>query len=119
MRDDNHQNAGDEEEQQLQDWDEYLDLQEDTVFGEEINNVVSDRQIPDADDTFTPDIFEDTYLNKEIAIARGPGDDNDGVQFGRVTKRLRNADGKPISKAHAYPLLETREYEVEFIDGHS
>jgi hypothetical protein len=86
MHDDNHQIAGDEEEQQLQDWDEYSDLQDDSVFGEEINNVVSDHQIPNADDTFTPDIFEDTYLNKEIAIARGAGDDNNGVQFGRIPR---------------------------------
>ena len=102
----------------MQDWDEYSDLQDESVFGKEINNVVSDHQIPDADDTFTPDIFEDTYLNKEIAIARGAGDDNDGVQFGRVTKRLRDADGRPIGKAHENPLLDTREYEVEFLDGH-
>ena len=88
MHDDNYQNAGDKEEQQLQDWDEYSDLQDDPVFGKQINNVVSDHQIPDADETFTPGIFEDTYLNKEITIiARGAGDDNDRVQFGRVTKR--------------------------------
>ena len=112
MRDDNHQNAGDEEERQLQDWDEYLDLQNDSVFGKEINNVGIAHQIPDAkDDFFTPDIFEDTYLTA--------GDDNDGVQFGRITKRLRDADGRPIGKAHENPLLDTREYEVEFFDRHS
>ncbi len=118
MHDDNHQIAGDDEdERQLRDWEDYTDLQDDSAFGEEMSNVASDCQIPDADDTFT-DVFEDTYLNKEIALARGTGDDNDGVQFGRVAKRLRDADGRPIGKAHENPLLDTREYEVEFLDGH-
>jgi hypothetical protein len=71
MNDNDHQIAGDEEERQLHDWDKYTDLQDDSAFGKEIKNVVSDHQIPDADDTFTPDIFEDTYLNKEIVLARG------------------------------------------------
>ena len=108
MHDNNHQLAGDKEERQLQDWDECTDLQDDSAFGEEINNVVSNHQIPDADDTFMPDIFEDTYLNKEIAIARGAGDDNDVVQFGGLAKRLRDADGRPIGKAHKILCL-TRE----------
>jgi hypothetical protein len=50
---------------------------------------------------------------------RGAGGDGDGVQFGRVTKRLRDADGRPIGKAHNKPLLNTREYEIEFFNGHS
>ena len=32
---------------------------------------------------------------------------------------MRDADGRPIGKAHENPLLDTREYEVEFFDGHS
>ena len=40
------------------------------------------------------------------------------VEFGRVTKRLREKDGLPIGTAHNDPILDTRVYEVEFPDGH-
>ena len=32
---------------------------------------------------------------------------------------MRDADGRPIGKAHENPLLDTRECEVEIFDGHS
>ena len=42
---------------------------------------------PDEDENFTPDAFDDTYLNMEIALPHGGGDPED-VQFAKVTKRL-------------------------------
>jgi hypothetical protein len=30
---------------------------------------------------------------------------------------LRDAEGRPIGRANENPLLDTREYEVEFLDG--
>ena len=67
---------------------------------------------------FTPDTFGDTYLNKEVALMSGAVDSSD-IQYGKVTKRLRDADGRPIGTASENPLMDTREYAVEFIDGHS
>ena len=32
-------------------------------------------------------------------------------------RRARNSDGKEIGKANANPILDTRMYEVEFVDG--
>ena len=116
LKDANHVIQG-EGERQLQDWDNYT-LEDDPDFAEEFNNLVSDDAIPEADDTFTPDLFDDTYLNKEVAIARGAGNEED-VQYGKVTKRLRDAEGRPIGTANDNPLLDTREYEVEFMDGHN
>jgi hypothetical protein len=49
---------------------------------------------------------------------RGAGDGED-VRFGRVTKRLCHADGLPMGMAHENPLLDTREYDVKFMDGYS
>jgi hypothetical protein len=46
-------------------------------------------------------------------MARGASEDSD-VQFGKVTKRLRDAEGRPIGTAHENPLLDTREDAVEF-----
>ena len=42
----------------------------------------------------------------------------EGPEFVRVTKRLRDKDGKPIGVAHENPILDTRMYEVECVDGH-
>ena len=35
----------------------------------------------------------------------------------RVTKGLRDNNGKPIGTSHNNPILDTRKYEVEFSDG--
>ena len=73
--------------------------------------------MPEEDESFTPDVFDDTYLRMEIALPRGGGDQED-IQFAKVTKRLHDKEGRPIGTANDNPLLDTREYEVEFLDGH-
>jgi hypothetical protein len=35
----------------------------------------------------------------------------------KVIGRKRNADGHPVGKRNANPILDSREYEVEFPDG--
>ena len=114
LKDDNHILQGDHGERQLQDWDDYTE-DNDAAFSKEYGEPISDNAIPDCDETFTPDTFGDQYLNKEIALAGGEND----VQFGRVSKRLRDAEGRPIGLADDNPLLDTRQYTVEFRDGHS
>ena len=94
------------------DWVE--DSQFDEEFMDEFNHVVSNANVPDADDSFTPDMYGDTYLNMELALPWAGGE----VEFGRVVKRLRDKDGLPIGTANVNPILDTRGYEVEFPDGH-
>ena len=93
------------------DWADMLD--EDPDFKEEFDRLFSDISIPEADE-YTPEVLEDTYLNMEVALPK----DGDSSQFARVTKRLRDAQGIPIGIAHDNPLLDTRIYEVEYLDGH-
>jgi hypothetical protein len=112
LKDDNHI-IQEGNERQLQDWDEYTE-DNDEDFAKEFGDVVSDLKISEADEDFTPDTFNDTYLNKEVALADGA----DEAKLGRVTKRLRDAEGRPIGTANENPLLDTREYAVEFRDGH-
>jgi hypothetical protein len=100
----------------LQDWNNYP-IANEADFIDEFNNVVSDDQVPKEDDYFTPDVFDDTYLRMEIALPRGGGDQED-VQFAKVTKRLRDKEGRPFGMAHDNPLLDTQEKEVTFLDGH-
>lgn len=88
-------------------------LEEDEDFREEFDRVFNNLNIPEADD-FTPEVLEDTYVNMEIALPRDEG----GPQYAKVTKRLRDANGIPIGTANDNPILDTRIYEVEYLDGH-
>jgi hypothetical protein len=83
-------------------------------FIEEFGRTINDPALQEADQEFTPDAYDDTYLNMELALPRNGAE----VQFGRVVKRLRDKDGLPIGTAHDNPILDTRMYEVEFQDGH-
>ena len=39
------------------------------------------------------------------------------MAMGRVTKRARDSDGNPMGTAHDNPILDTRQYIVQFNDG--
>jgi hypothetical protein len=55
----------------------------------------------------------DKYLNIELIMNVGTNKE----RFGHVLKRARGLDGEPIGHAHANPLFDTNEYEIEFTDG--
>ena len=66
--------------------------------------------VPEADD-YTPEAY-DEYLTAEVLLP------NMGtITKAKVTGRKRDADGNPLGKRHANPMLDTREYEVVFPDG--
>ncbi len=35
----------------------------------------------------------------------------------RVTKRMKDDNGNPVGRAHQNPILDTRMFEVKFLDG--
>ena len=93
--------------------DDWADLmEEDEDFREEFQKIYNNDNIPEADD-YTPEVGDDTYVNMEVALPR----DDDGPTFAKVTKRLRDANGIPIGTANDNPILDTRLYEVEYLDG--
>ncbi|KAI2511697.1 hypothetical protein MHU86_2763 [Fragilaria crotonensis] len=96
---------------EIDDWD---DPAFDPEFVQEFGRTINDPMIKEADQDFTPDSFDDTYLNMELALPR----EGREVQFGRVVKRLRDKDGLPIGTANDNPILDSRLYEVEFQDGY-
>ena len=51
-------------------------------------------------------------MNMEVALPR----DTEGPDFDRVTKRLKDANGLPIGTANKKPILDTRVYEVKYVD---
>ena len=87
-------------------------IEEDEDFREEFERVYNNKDIPEADD-HTPEVLDDTYVNMEIALPREEG----GPQYAKVTKRLRDANGIPIGTSNDNPILDTRLYEVEYLDG--
>ncbi len=74
-------------ERQIQDWNEFTET-DDVEFREESQSATLDKTIPKINESFTPDVFGDTYLNKEIALMRGAGNSSD-TRYGKVTKRVR------------------------------
>jgi hypothetical protein len=95
----------------LEDWADLLE--EDGDFAEEFNRLFDNGDVPEADDVFDPDSY-DHYLNMELAIDRGA----EYPEYAKVTKRLKDHRGNPIGTANNNPILDTRMYEVEFVDGH-
>ena len=96
--------------------DDWADLAEfDMDFDKEFNQVISDESVAEADTDFTPDTYDDRYLNMELALDRGGGG-GDEPEYAKVTKRLRDANGLPISTAHENPIMDTHMYEVEYQD---
>lgn len=66
--------------------------------------------MPEADD-ITPEAY-DQYLTAEVLLP------NMGtVTKGRVISRKRDSDGNLVGRQHSNPILDTREYVVEFPDG--
>ena len=72
-------------------------------------------QDPQADivggEEFTPDSFE-KYLSTEVMLPK-----NGQLHRGTVRKRVLSENGDPVGLANENPLLDTREYVVEFQDG--
>jgi hypothetical protein len=42
----------------------------DKDFQAEFDNIVNDPKVPEADKDFDPDVYDDTYVNMELAIPR-------------------------------------------------
>ena len=95
------------------DWATHL-LDTDDDFQDEFNNVISHPEVKEADESFMPEAMGDTYVSMELALPQG---DTLEPRHTRVTKRLRDANGILIGTAHDNPILDTRMYEVEFMDG--
>ena len=95
------------------DWSDHP-FDEDLDFIDEFQSVVSNNEIKEADEEFTPDTYDDRYLNLELAVPIG---DNPDPQYAKVTKLLRETNGIPIGTANENPMLYSRMYEVEYQDG--
>jgi Reverse transcriptase (RNA-dependent DNA polymerase) len=113
LKDEKHIVALDESYKSLEPTKEELELDQDYI--DEMSKAINDTTIPHADPKESTADAYDSYLNMEVNLPRGDGA---AMQRGRVTKRMKDNDGQPIGVAHQNPLLDTRVYEVEWLDGH-
>ena len=58
----------------------------------------------------------DPYLRMELGLNRGK---EEGLQFARVKIREVDEDGKPIGIPSNNPILDSRQYEIEYADGNT
>ena len=87
---------------------------EDEEFLEEFNRVIKDADLAEGDDDQPSEYgVEDTYLGMEMGIRR----DEEGLHHARVKRRAMDENGKPIGRPNHNPLLDSRQYEVEYSDG--
>ena len=59
-------------------------MDHDEDFAEEFGKIINNKDIREADATLTPEVFDYTYLNMELALPQ----DDPGQEFARVTNRL-------------------------------
>ena len=78
-------------------------FEDDPDFQEEFDNAVSNPEVKEADELFTPDTY-DQYLQMELALPQG---DSLEPRLAKVTKQLKDANGIPIGTANQNPLLDT------------
>ena len=89
---------------------------EDKYFLIGFKRVINDASIRDIEDLVT-DLETDVdepYLNMDFGISRGKEED---LQRARVKQRSVDVECKPTGKASNTPMLDTRQYEVELLDG--
>ena len=84
---------------------------EDEEFLAEFNRVIKGDDLTKSNDHEYG--VEDSYLNMELGIRRN----DEGLYHARVKRRAVDQDGKPIGRPSNNPLLDSRQYEVEYSDG--
>ncbi len=98
-----------------QDW---ADLTKDDLdFREEFFQVYQDPNLKDEEAGLepSPGIADEQFLRMELALPR----EGDSSMLARVRKRMKDKDGKAVGIAHSNPILDTRVFEVEYMDGYT
>lgn len=89
--------------------------EEDPEFFTEFTRVIDDATLKHVDDVSDVEVQTDLYVGMELALVRG----GDGEALhSKARKRVRDEDGNPDGRANNNPLLDSRKYEIEYIDGY-
>ena len=93
-----------------------IDLErDDDIFHNEFTKAINDPSLKEADDgTMNEYGIIDQYIGMKLKLPRGPDGE---FKYAQVKNRAVDHEGLPIGRAHSNPLLDMRQYEVEFNDG--
>ena len=65
------------------------------------------------DDTYNQEFgVEDSYMGMQLGLPRGPDDE---LMHATVKRRAIDVEGRPLGVANKNSILDTRQYEVEFL----
>ena len=92
--------------------DKLLSLEdEDEEFLKGFRKVISDPDLPEADEEYGA---VDPYIGMELGMPVG----GDGERiYGQVKRRAVDENGRPIGRPSNNPMMDSRQYEIEFVDG--
>ena len=86
------------------------DLFDDMSNDDKVVQEEPEASMPEVDN-YTTDAY-DIYLNADVLLPKG-GD----LSRGKVIRRTKDHEMKPVGLRNSNPILDTREYDVEFEDG--
>ena len=84
----------------------------DSDFVQEYSKMSNDDALKESDDV--DPYFNDEYLSITLGVPRGP---DNNLHYATVKKWAVDKDGVPIGKPHTNIHMDSRQYEVEFLDG--
>ena len=88
---------------------------EDQEFLDEYRRIIDNETLKHADNYEDVEIGQnDPYLNMELGIRLT---DEESLQHARVKQRAVDDEGRPLGVPSNNPLLDHRQYKVEFLDG--
>ena len=88
---------------------------EDEQFQSEIKRVIDDPELKEAEDiTLREYGTVDPYIDMELGLPRA---EDEALIHATVKRRAIDVEGRPIGRPSTNPILDSRAYEVEFIDG--
>ena len=113
---------------EIRNWNSFSIIDEDPEFIEEWNRIINNSTLLHGNDDMIEKInddksendniglnsMRDPYLHMEVGLPRG---DDDRLVHAKVKSRAVDVDGNPMGIGNNNPLLDTRVYEVEFVDG--
>ena len=82
-------------------------------FQEEFDHIVSNKEFTEAGYDFCPYVYYNTCLNMESTLPKR-GEPEPHLAY--VTYCLRNANALPIGNASDNYILDTRMYDVEYVE---
>ena len=89
-------------------------MEHDSDFQKNFDSIVNDHSVPEAENDFSPDVYDSIYLNMEVVIPR----DRNGPGFYQVTRSFLDKGRLPVVKAGDNPVLDTRMYDIKYPYGH-